>query len=125
MTCDDVAQEALRDALGSRVGVGRQLTIEELAAVLGRSVRTVRGWLGRESNPKWPDVRALCRLFGPAFADEILPPEARQQRLEALRRYQEDRDALLAIAGPRLAWLVPPQIDEAEDAPPLTRGGRP
>jgi hypothetical protein len=113
MSLVDVSRDQFTRALYRRCGVGRAISVDQLAHAIGRSGRTIRGWVAGHFSPKLEDIYALCRFFGPAFADEIMPPEIRR---EALRRYHEDRDALLAIVPARLAWLVPPAIDE----PPAT-----
>ena len=122
MTVSDVSRDAFQLALLRRVGRGKAVSVERLAGALGRSARTVRAWLGREASPKLPDIWELCRFFGPTFSDEILPPEAKLNQLQAEvaeleREYAAKRAALLRRAPRGLAFMVPPAAEEKGDRP--------
>ena len=50
-------------ALRRRVGTGRTLSVDQLAHALGRSRRTVEGWLYGETVPSGGDLAALIEFF--------------------------------------------------------------
>lgn len=50
--------------------VNAKLTQEQLAALVKRSVSTIKKWENGTSYPKQPDIEAICAVFGITY-DQI------------------------------------------------------
>ena len=99
-------KERLAEALRRRVGVGRGVTIKQLAYSIRVSEATAWNLLNGNNEPRGTVLLELIRFFDSAFANEIMAGTGAtivklqdQRALDAVRKIAEGVEELKAMEG--------------------------
>lgn len=93
-------------AMRRRVGVGRAMTVKQLAYAVQVSEGTVCNLLAGNNAPSGETLLRLIQFFDASFANEIMGPRgcvvaklSDARAADAIRRLNEARDDLIAATG--------------------------